>query len=135
MPRLPLISILLPVYNTNPKWLARAIGSLRRQLYPHWELCIVDDASTDPNVWETVRRQARRDKRLKILRRTKNGHICAASNDALRLATGEFVALLDHDDELARSRSTSSALELNRKPDLQLIYSDEDKLDPRGPAL
>ena len=96
------------------------------------ELCIVDDASTDPSVWETVRRQARRNKRLKILRRTKNGHICAASNDALRLATGDFVALLDHDDELSPLALYCVALALNRKPDLQLIYSDEDKLDQEG---
>lgn len=132
LPDPPVISILLPVYNTNPKWLLRAIASVRQQLYPHWELCIVDDASTDPNVWEVVQRQARRDKRLKILRRTQNGHICAASNDSLRLATGEFVALLDHDDELSPLALYCVALALNRRPDLQLIYSDEDKLDREG---
>jgi glycosyltransferase involved in cell wall biosynthesis len=132
LPEPPLISILLPVYNTNPKWLLRAIASVRAQLYSRWELCIVDDASTDQRIWEIVRRQARRDKRLKILRRTKNGHICAASNDALRLATGEFIALLDHDDELSLLALYCAALALNRKPDLQLIYSDEDKLDREG---
>jgi glycosyltransferase involved in cell wall biosynthesis len=79
-----------------------------------------------------VQRQARRDKRLKILRRTQNGHICAASNDSLRLATGEFVALLDHDDELSPLALYCVALALNRRPDLQLIYSDEDKLDREG---
>src|SRR5262249_13232612 len=80
--RPPLISVLLPVYNTNSKWLLRAITSVRKQFYPHWELCIVDDASTDSKIWKIVQSQARRDARLKIFRRTQNGHICAASNDA-----------------------------------------------------
>ena len=130
--RPPLISILLPVYNTNSKWLLRAIESVRNQFYPHWELCIVDDASTDSSVWKILLREARRDSRLKIFRRTQNGHICAASNDALRLATGEFIALLDHDDELSPLALYCVALALNRGPDLQLLYSDEDKLDREG---
>ena len=97
----PLISILLPVYNSNLKWLRRAISSVQQQFYPRWELCIVDDASTDRRLWPFLQKCARRDRRIKVMRRTENGHISAASNDALRLATGDFVALLDHDDELA----------------------------------
>ena len=125
----PLISILLPVYNSNLKWLRRAILSVQKQLYPRWELCIVDDASTDRKIWPFLQRCARRDQRIKLMRRTENGHISAASNDALRLATGNFVALLDHDDELAPTALYFVALALNKNRDLQLLYSDEDKLE------
>ena len=125
----PLISVLLPVYNSNLKWLRRAILSVQKQLYPHWELCIVDDASTDRKIWPFLQRCARQDRRIKLMRRTENGHISAASNDALRLATGDFVALLDHDDELAPTALYFVALALNKNRDLQLLYSDEDKLE------
>jgi GT2 family glycosyltransferase len=128
----PLISILLPVYNSNLKWLQRAILSVQQQLYPRWELCIVDDASTDRKIWPFLQGRARRDTRIKVMGRTENGHISAASNDALRLATGDFVALLDHDDELAPTALYFVALALNKNPDLQLLYSDEDKLDERN---
>ena len=125
----PLISVLLPVYNSNLKWLRRAILSVQKQLYPRWEICIVDDASTDRKIWPFLQRCARRDRRIKLMRRTENGHISAASNDALRLATGDFVALLDHDDELAPTALYLVALALNKNRDLQLLYSDEDKLE------
>jgi len=125
----PLISVLLPVYNSNLKWLRRAILSVQKQLYPRWELCIVDDASTDRKIWPFLQRCARQDRRIKLMRRTENGHISAASNDALRLATGDFVALLDHDDELAPTALYFVALTLNKNRDLQLLYSDEDKLE------
>lgn len=128
----PLISILLPVYNSNLKWLRRAISSVQQQFYPRWELCIVDDASTDRRLWPFLQRYARRDQRIKLMRRTVNGHISAASNDALRLATGDFVALLDHDDELASTALYFVAQALNKNRDLQLLYSDEDKLDARN---
>ena len=128
----PLISVLLPVYNSNLKWLRRAILSVQKQLYPRWELCIVDDASTDRKIWPFLQRRARQDQRIKLMRRTENGHISAASNDALRLATGDFVALLDHDDELAPTALYFVALALNKNRDLQLLYSDEDKLEERN---
>jgi glycosyltransferase involved in cell wall biosynthesis len=125
----PLISVLLPVYNSNLKWLRRAILSVQKQLYPRWELCVADDASTDRKIWPFLQRCARQDRRIKLMRRTENGHISAASNDALRLATGDFVALLDHDDELAPTALYFAALALNKNRDLQLLYSDEDKLE------
>lgn len=127
--RPPLISVLLPVYNSNPRWLRRAIRSVQAQLYPHWELCVVDDASSDRHIWPLLEKLARRDNRIKVMRRAENGHISATSNDALALARGEFVALLDHDDELAPTALYFAALALQRQPDLQLLYSDEDKLD------
>ena len=128
----PLISILLPVFNTEARWLERAIESVRNQLYPHWELCIVDDGSTATHVWPSISRFVRSDSRIKAKRLPVSGHISAASNAALELARGKFIALLDHDDELAQTALYFAAVELNRRPDLKFLYSDEDKLDPHA---
>ncbi|HEY9792437.1 MAG TPA: glycosyltransferase [Candidatus Obscuribacterales bacterium] len=128
----PLISVVMPVYNTDPIWLERAIESVRRQLYPHWELCISDDASTRPEMREILSRYAESDARIKVIYREKNGHICANTNSALSLASGEFVALLDCDDELSEHALFWIAKEINQHADVDLIYSDEDKLDERG---
>ena len=128
----PLISVLLPVYNSNLKWLRRAIQSVQSQLYPRWELCIVDDGSSNRKVWQLLQKYARRDPRIKVMRRAHNGHISAASNDALSMARGDFVALLDHDDELAPTALYFVALAFNEDQELQLLYSDEDKLDARS---
>jgi len=127
----PRFSILLPTYESDPRWLKCAIESVRRQFYSEWELCIADDASTKKAGWKIVQRYARADGRIKILRRETRGGIAAASNDALSLATGEFVALLDHDDTIARPALYWAAVELERNPALQLIYTDEDKIDER----
>lgn len=130
--RKPRFSILLPTFESNLRYLRRAIESVKKQLYPHWELCAVDDGSQNPEVWQLLQRYARSDSRIKILRRPECGHICAASNNALDLASGEYTTLLDHDDELAPTALYFAALELNRSPDLQFLYSDEDKLDFQG---
>lgn len=130
--RQPTFSILLPAYNTEARWLQRTIASVRAQFYPQWQLCIVDDASTSPHVWKIIAAAARRDPRIKTMRRATNGHISAASNDALALATGDYIALLDHDDELAPTALYYAARELTRDGSLQLLYSDEDKLDAHG---
>jgi glycosyltransferase involved in cell wall biosynthesis len=128
----PLISVVMPVYATAPKLLAKAIESVRAQLYPDWELCIADDASPGEAVWRTLERYAAEDPRIKIVRRSVNGNICAATNSALALATGEFVALMDHDDILPGRALYEVAAVLERHPDSDLIYSDEDKIDRRG---
>jgi GT2 family glycosyltransferase/glycosyltransferase involved in cell wall biosynthesis len=130
--RRPLISILLPTYNTPEPWLSKAIESVRSQLYPHWELCIADDASTTPHVRRVLDDFARRDSRIKVAYRDQNGHISAASNTALAFATGEFTALLDHDDELAPHALAEIIFALVRNPSLEFLYSDEDKIDEQG---
>ena len=99
--RKPTISVVMPTYNPDPKWLMKAVESVRNQLYPYWELCIADDASTDPHARQILARYAAEDSRIKVIFRDSNGHISAASNSALDLATGEYIALLDHDDVLA----------------------------------
>jgi len=128
----PLISVLMPVYNTEPKWLTRAIESVRAQLYPNWELCISDNASTSSHVREILNAYAQIDERIRIFYRDTNGHISRNSNSALALATGEFVALMDSDDELAEHALFWVANEILCHPDVDLIYSDEDKIDVVG---
>ena len=128
----PLISILFPVYNPPEKWLRRALDSVVAQLYPHWELCAADDASTAPHVRTVLGEYAARDPRIKVVHRERNGHISAASNSALALATGAFVAGLDHDDELPPHALYEVAVLLQAHPDAGLVYTDEDKIDEEG---
>lgn len=128
----PLISVVMPVYARSPDLIAQAIASVREQLYPHWELCIADDASPEPAVWAKLQKLAAADKRIKVVRRAQNGNICAATNSALELATGEFVALMDHDDILPARALYEVAALLQDHPDADLIYSDEDKIDTQG---
>jgi GT2 family glycosyltransferase len=128
----PLLSVIMPVYNSDERWLRAAIGSVEKQLYSNWELCIADDHSTDPRVAEVLREIQAREPRLKLHFREVNGHISAASNSALALASGEFVVLLDHDDVLPRHALAAVVHELNRHPDADIIYSDEDRLNAAG---
>jgi glycosyltransferase involved in cell wall biosynthesis len=131
----PLISVIMPTYNANVKWLAEAIDSIQKQLYPYWELCVADDASTDPAVRSLLEGRAAKDPRIKVVFRPLNGHISLASNSALELATGEWLALLDHDDLLSEHALFYVAEAVNDNPDAGLIYSDEDKLDGKGNRL
>jgi glycosyltransferase involved in cell wall biosynthesis/peptidoglycan hydrolase CwlO-like protein len=132
MPHTPLISVLMPTYNTGSERLIEAIESVRRQIYPHWELCIADDASSDETIRPILEAYAKEDPRIKVVFREKNGHISAASNDALTLVTGEWVALLDHDDLLTEHALFCVAEAINQHPNIRLIYSDEDKIDKKG---
>lgn len=128
----PKISILLPVFNTPEKWLRRCIETVISQSYGNWELCIADDASTRSDTREVLEEYLRRDARIKVHFRQKNGHISAASNTALSLATGDYVVLLDHDDELPSNALYEVAQAINKNPGWKLIYSDEDKMDEEG---
>lgn len=128
----PLISIITPVYNTDPKWLRAAVESVRRQAYPHWELCLCDDASTSAATRAALDQLAQSDARIKVTRLPQNGGISAASNAALALARGEFIVRLDHDDELAPEALFELARLLNQHPDADVVYSDHDKLEADG---
>ncbi|MDK1020496.1 MAG: glycosyltransferase [Candidatus Hydrogenedentes bacterium] len=132
MAETPVICVVMPVYNPPVHFLRAAIESVCSQLYPYWELCIADDASTDAEVRGVLDEYRARDDRIKVVYRTENGHISAASNSALELATGQFVALLDHDDVLAEHALYMIAETVNKDPDAALIYSDEDKVDAEG---
>ena len=128
----PLISVIMPSYDASEELLRAAISSVRAQLYPHWELCVADDASPSDTVVRVMRELAAEEPRIKWLRRDVNGHIAAATNSALTLATGEFLALLDHDDILAEQALYEVAVAINNRPDANLIYSDEDHIDEDG---
>lgn len=128
----PLISVVMPTYNPNPAWLVEVIESVRQQIYPHWELCIADDCSTNPAIRQTLERYQREDSRIKVVFREQNGHISAASNSAIAIATGDWIALLDHDDLLSEQALFWVAEAINQVPDVRLIYSDEDKIDADG---
>lgn len=127
-----LISIITPVYNTPEKYLRLCIDSVLAQSYPHWELCIADDASTELHVRKVLTEYQKRDPRIKVVFREQNGHISRASNSALALATGDYVALLDHDDALPEHALYLMAHAIAEHPEAQIFYSDEDKIDING---
>jgi glycosyltransferase involved in cell wall biosynthesis len=128
----PLISVIVPVYNPEQNFLRQAIESVIAQAYPNWELCLADDRSTKPYVKEILEEYAGQDERIKIVLREENGHICRASNSALEVATGEYIALLDHDDLLAPHALAEVVKLLNQHPEADFIYSDEDKVDEQN---
>jgi GT2 family glycosyltransferase/predicted nucleic acid-binding Zn-ribbon protein len=127
-----LISIVMPVFNTEPDELSAAINSVIVQSYSDWELCIADDGSTRPEVRSILSEFASRCERIKVVYSEERGGIAAALNAALRLASGEYVAFLDHDDTLSPHALAYviEAIDQRSRPDL--IYSDEDKLDEHG---
>lgn len=124
----PLISVLIPVYNVEGKYLRECIDSVLNQSYDNFEICIVDDASTNKETLKTLQNYEN-DKRIRIKFRKKNGHISQTTNDALEMAKGEYVALMDNDDMLAQDALYKVVEVLNEDKKLDLIYSDEDKLD------
>lgn len=126
------ISIIMPVYNPDPDHLQAAINSVFNQTYPNCELIICDDASTDPRISILLDNYNRWGSRVKVVRRSENGHICNASNTALEHATGDWVCFLDHDDVLAPHAMFAIAKALQQHPEVQFVYSDSDKLAPQG---
>ena len=128
----PLISVVMPVFNPPPDCMRQALDSLRGQIYPHWELCAADDASDDPHVAIILDQAAQADPRVRVVHRPARGHISAASNSALAMARGDYVALMDHDDILPPHALYLVAEEILAHPEGDIIYSDEDKIDEQG---
>lgn len=123
---MPLFSIVTPVYDPPVDMLGAAIESVLAQTYAGWELILVDDCSPNVAVREALRAYAAKDARIRVIERTTNGHIVAASNDGVAAARGEFIALLDHDDVLAPSALQRNAEVIGEHADVDYIYSDED---------
>lgn len=132
LPLKPLFSIVMPVYNPPVNFFREALNSIITQSYPYWQLCLADDASTNPEIKSVIEEYVSKDSRIKAVFRPINGHISAASNSALTIATGEFLVLVDQDDLIPNHTLYHVAVEINRKPDVCLIYSDEDKIDEFG---
>lgn len=128
----PLISFVMPVYNVGQQWLIKCVRSIQAQSYENWELCIADDNSTDPAVRETLEKLKSEDSRIHVVYRQENGHISRSSNSALESARGDFVALIDDDDEIAPFALYEVVKAINKVPGLDVIYSDEDKIDEEG---
>lgn len=132
MKKPPLISVVIPVYNPAEIYLRACLDSVLSQSYTNWELCIADDKSPKEHVQRILREYEAKDTRIKVYYRPQNGHISAASNSALDIATGEYVALLDHDDALSEHALLFMAQAICNQPEAQILYSDEDKLNARG---
>jgi GT2 family glycosyltransferase len=128
----PLITVVTPVFRTPPEYLERCLESVHRQIYTHWEHILVDDGSDDDAVRQILNKWAAADRRVRVIYRENNGGIAAATNDGLQHAMGEFVGFLDHDDELAPHALYSVVNELNRDAEVDIFYSDEDKIRPGG---
>ena len=122
----PTISVIMPVYNPEIRWLEAAVQSVRDQSFERWQLVLVNDASTDPAIAARLDQFAVTEQRITVHHRTENGHIAAATNDGLDHATGEFVAFMDHDDALAPFALSVVALESSGA---DILYTDEDKID------
>jgi GT2 family glycosyltransferase len=128
----PKISICVPVYKTPIPLLTRCLESVAAQLYPNWELCIADDASQNSRISTLLEERAHKDPRIRTVVLERNSGISGATNAALKLATGDYIAFLDSDDELADFALWEVARAINEHPDIDLFYSDEDKIDERG---
>jgi len=128
----PRFSLVTPVYETPADVLQAMLGSVRAQRFADWELCLVDDASTSPHVAELLDAAQREDARIRVARRESNGGIATASNDALAMAEGEFIALLDHDDMLHKAALASVDEAIRANPEADYVYTDEDKIDRAG---
>lgn len=126
------ISVIVPVYNVEPKWLNRCINSVLNQYYIFWELCIYDDSSTNSATIDTLKKWKEKDKRIKINFGKKNKGISLASNEAIKMATGKYIALLDNDDELTNDALLEVAKRIKSNPNLKFIYSDEDIIEMNG---
>jgi GT2 family glycosyltransferase len=125
----PLISIIMPVYRTPVQWLRRAVESLQEQYYDHWELCVVDDCSPSDDQRKLLSDLASHDPRIRLAVMPRNGGISAASNMALDMAQGEFIALVDHDDELTPDALLRMVEAINGEAEADFLYSDECKID------
>ena len=128
-PDKPVISVVMPVYKTSLALLMKAVDSVRQQIYPYWEFCIVDDGSQDTVLEDYLYRLSGTDSRIKISLRKSNGNISVATNESIALSTGPWIAFLDHDDELSQDALFQVAYLINQQADCDIIYTDQDKID------
>ena len=128
----PLFSFIVPTYNVSKTLLSECLDSLLSQSYENFEICVVDDCSSLDETIQTLNEYKNKHSNIKVKFRTKNGHISKASNDAIKMATGEFIVLVDNDDVIEKDALYYLAKKLNEDKTIDFIYSDEDKIDFRG---
>ena len=131
----PLISFVIPTYNVSRDLLSECLDSILNQSYDNFEVCIADDASSNKETIETLKEYEKKDKRIKVVYRKKNGHISEASNSAIEIANGEFIVLVDNDDVIEENSLYYIVEALNKDKSLDMIYSDEDKMDYNGKIM
>ena len=128
----PKFSFIIPTYNVSRVLLSECLDSILGQSYDNFEVCIADDHSSLEETIDTLKEYEKRDKRIKVTYREKNGMISEASNTAIKMASGEFLVLVDNDDTIDKNSLYYIVEELNKDKSLDFIYSDEDKIDFKG---
>ena len=131
----PKISIIISVPNHNFEWLDEAIESVKKQIYPNWELCISCSAASNEQLYELLGRYAQIDSRINLTINKENKKISTSLNEALEIITGEWVAILDCNDKLAEHALYWIVEKINSIPNVGLIYSDEDRISSKGDRL
>lgn len=128
----PLISVVVPVYNPDIALMCEMIRSIQKQSYPNWELCLADDCSSNPDVRETLTKLAAEDTRIRLAYRESNGHISAATNSAIEIAKGSYLAFVDHDDLLDPDALLWVVKTICDGQNVRIVYTDEDKVRADG---
>ena len=128
----PLISFVIPVYNIDADFLKDCLDSILNQSYENFEVCLADDCSTKKETIDTLKEYEKKDSRIKVVYRKENGHISKATNSAIEISSGEFIALMDDDDKIDKDALYKVVLEINKDKSVDFIYSDEDKEDMKG---
>lgn len=128
----PLISIVIPIYNPPLKFLKKAIESVKGQIYTNWEICIVDDCSTNTFVKPFLQKLEEEHKNIFVKFNKSNMHISKTTNEAVKMANGEYLVFLDQDDELTKDALAEIILYINKHKNTDLLYSDDDKIDTDG---
>ncbi|MDM8567400.1 glycosyltransferase [Candidatus Halobeggiatoa sp. HSG11] len=128
----PFFSIITPVFNTNPSYLRECIYSLQTQAYLHWEMCLVDDGSQNVETLNCLQNLVASDSRLRLHHFQNNQGICKATNKAIEMANGDYIAFLDHDDRLAPNALYAVANAIRKQQQTDILYSDRDLISPKG---
>ena len=128
----PLFSFIVPTYNVSRKLLSECLDSLLNQSYSNFEICIADDHSSNEETLEILKEYEKKYDRVRVTYRKKNGMISEASNTAIKMARGEFIVLVDNDDVVEKDALYYIVEALNKNKKLDMIYSDEDKIDFKG---
>lgn len=124
----PKISIVIPLYKTPEKYLRAMIDSVRNQSYSNWELCLSDGSGEDSPLTELLKQYEEKDSRIKVVYNNRQLHIAENTNEAIKIATGDFIAFSDHDDLLTPDAMFHVAKAVNENMELEVLYSDEDKV-------
>lgn len=128
----PKISIVIPIYNVETKWLEAVVSSVKNQIYCNWELCLADDFSTEAYIRPMLEKYSEEDERIKVVFRESNGHISAATNSGISISTGDYIAFMDNDDEITPTTLFEIVKCINQNPSVDFIYTDEDKQKVTG---